>query len=306
MGFVLSTGLLLLWTSCTKAVFFHHERENVRIYPDRSVYALPALEYHFYSGTQEPIRANSDNQGNFEGELLFDTYRVIATNTAAATGGNVVFSMDSYESATVSVESYDAASRSQLSTLNSQLSTVYSVVVPELAVKLDIQPYRPTPALLTKQLKLIFMLSGGLETEVKTITGILPGIYFSVYLSTGLPTSEATTQSPTTVVRFGIAGQGDEREAQLFLLGLRHPEYGAVYTNRLELTLGMNDGSEAPVSIDLTDELSDLLSQYQGVLPAESFVEIRLEKTPVGGVDGSIGGSISKWTVVSGEEKVAI
>jgi hypothetical protein len=154
--------------------------------------------------------------------------------------------------------------------------------------------------LLTKQLELVFVLSGGLETEVKTIAGVLPGVYSSVYLSTGLPTPETLIQSPNTAVRFDIAGQGDERKAEISLFGLRHPEYGAVYTNSLEFILDMDDESEEVV-IDLTKELSDILSQNQGVLPQKTSIIIRLERIPVGGIDGSIGGSISQWKV-DGEE----
>jgi hypothetical protein len=63
----------------------------------------------------------------------------------------------------------------------------------------------------------------------------------------------------------------------------------------------MNDSSEETVSIDLTNELSDIFALYQGVFPAKISVEIRLERTPAGGVDGGIGGSIQQWRV-SGEE----
>jgi hypothetical protein len=302
IGFVLLIGLLL-WTSCTKARLYYQEQEMVRIYPDRSVYDLPALEYYFYATDgEETIRANSDNQGNFEGELTFGTYRVIATNTTTATNGSVAFTTDSYEQATVTVQPTEQTRA--LSTLNAQLSTIYSVVVEELPVRRGIQTYRPVPLLLTKQLELVFVLSGGLETEVKTIVGVLPGIYSSVYLATGLPTSEALTQSSTTAVRFDIAGQGDERETQVSLLGLRDPRYREVYVNNLDLTLAMNDDSEEAVTIDLSNELSDLLSLYQGVLPPESSVTIRLERNPVGGVDASIDGSISKWEV-GGEVVVA-
>jgi uncharacterized lipoprotein YbaY len=275
----------------------------VRIYPDRSVYDLPALEYYFYATDgQETIRANSDNQGNFEGELPFGTYQVIATNTAVATSGNVAFATDSYEQVTVST--LPTEPHNQPSTLSSQLSTVYSVVVPELDVKPGIQTYRPVPVLLTKHLELIFVLSGGLETEIKSIAGVLPGIYSSVYLSTGLPTSEALSQSPTTVVRFVTTGQGAERKEQIFLFGLRDPERGAAYTNSLELTVAMNDGDEETLSIDLTNDLSALLSRYQGALPPESSLTIRLDNNPGGSINGSVGGSISQWKV--DEEEIIV
>jgi hypothetical protein len=155
--------------------------------------------------------------------------------------------------------------------------------------------------LLTKQLKLVFTLSDGLDAEVKSIAGVLPGIYSAVYLSTGLPTPEAAAQSLTTAVRFDIAAQGSERKAQIFLLGLCHPEYGTVYTNQLELTLTMNDGSVVDVVIDLTKDLSDILSQYRGVLPTESFVDIRLEKISVGGTGGGVMGSVTQWTAEGNE-----
>jgi hypothetical protein len=299
MGFVLLIGLSL-WTSCTKAHLYYYEREMVRIYPDRTVYALPALEYHFYATDGgETIRANSDNQGNFEGELPFGTYRVIATNTATATGGNVAFTTDSYEQVTVST--LPTEQTGALRTVNSGLSTVYSVVVEELNVRPGIQTYHPVPVLLTKHLELIFVLSGGLETEIKSIAGVLPGIYSSVYLATGLPTPEALSQSPTTVVRFVSTGQGDERKEHIFLFGLRDPEHGAVYTNSMELIVTMNDDSQETLNINLTHELSDLLSHYQGVLPPESSLTIRLEMTPAGIIGSGIDGSIRKWEV-NGEE----
>jgi hypothetical protein len=273
----------------------------VRIYPDGSVYTLPALEYYFYStDMRENIRANSDGEGNFEGELPFTAYRVIAANTAAATGGNVVFeNMHTYDQAVVSTlptnQSYN-----QLSIVNAPLS-IYSVVVPELLVTPDVRTYRPVPVLLTKQLELIFILSGGLETEVKTIAGVLPGIYSSVYLSTGLPTPEATAKSPATAVRLDAVGEGNERKAQVYLLGLCDPKYREIYTNSLELTLAMNNGSGEAVTVDLTQNLSDILFQYRGVLPTKTSVVIRMERTSVGGIEGGVTGSILEWTVEEGE-----
>jgi hypothetical protein len=102
-------------------------------------------------------------------------------------------------------------------------------------------------------------------------------------------------------VRFDIAAQGSERKAEISLLGLRHPEYGAAYTNSLRLTLSMNNGSGEAVAIDLTKELSDLLSRYRGVLPTNSSMTIRLEKTSVGGIGGGVAGSIAQWT--SGDDE---
>jgi hypothetical protein len=305
----------------------------VHIYPDRSVHALPALEYYFYDADgKEKFRFNSDDEGNFEGELLFGTYRVIAANTAAATDGNVVFAMNSYESATVSInngqwtndnagspapQATTVQPNSQLSIVNSQLNTrsqlsivncqlsIYSVVVPELTVMLNIPPYRPAPMLLTKRLELIFTLSDGLDAEVESIAGVLPGIYSSVYLATGLPTPEAVSQSPATAVRFDAVGKGDERRAQISLPGLGHPEYGAVYTNSLELTLAMNDGSGEALTVDLTKDLSDILSQNQGVLPQNTSVIIRLERASVSGTGGGITGSLLEWKV-GGVEMITV
>jgi hypothetical protein len=175
--------------------------------------------------------------------------------------------------------------------------SIYSVVVEELIVRPDVRTYRPTPVLLTKQLELIFVLSGGLETEVKTIAGVLPGVYLSVYLATGLPTPETLIQSPNTAVRFDAVGEGNERRAQISLLGLRDPRYREVYTNNLEFALSMNDDSEEAVTVDLTNELSDILSLYQGVLPQETSVVIRLERIPVDGTEGGITGSLIGWKV---------
>jgi hypothetical protein len=278
----------------------------VQIYPKHSDHeSLPILDYYFYSTDQEKnfFRLDSDTLGNFEGKIPDGTYRVIATNTAAATDGNVVFDhINSYDEATVSVDSSqltvdsdDAASRSPLSTVNSQLSTVYSVVVEELVATSDIQPYRPKPMVLTKRLELDFTLEDGLDAEVKSITGVLPGVYAAVYLATGLPTPEATAQSPTTAVRFEVVGEGNKRKAQIDLFGLCDPKFGAVYTNILELTLNTDNGSEV-VTIDLTEELSRVLSKYGGFLPQKISADIKLKRdsTAVGGIKGSIAGWLSE------------
>jgi hypothetical protein len=291
-----------MWTSCTKGVLRYPEMSMVQIYPELSdKQALPTLDYYFYSTDQDFFRLSSNALGYFEGNIPYGTYRVIATNTAA-NEGNVVFNnIRNYDEATVSVDSSqltvdsdDAASRSsrstvnsQLSTVNSQRSTVYSVFVKELVATSNTQPYCPPTKVLTKRLELDFTLEDGLETEVKSITGVLPGVYSAVYLATGLPTTEATNQSPNTAVRFDVVGKGNKRKAQIGLFGLRDPERGTVYTNILELTLNTDNGYEL-VTIDLTEELSRILSKYGGSLPQEISADIKL--TAVGPIQGSITG----------------
>jgi hypothetical protein len=262
----------------------------VRIFPDRSVHALPKLEYNFY-GEDTYLLRESDDEGNFEGELPPDVYRILATNVDAP---GVVFSeMDSFDLATVTMDN-----------VNSQLSTVYSVVVEQLEVSDYGNILRePLPALLTKQLVFVFTLVDGLDTEVASITGELPGIYPSLRLSTGLPSPESVTQSLSTSVRFKVVEQGMQRSVQIGLFGLRDPENGLVYTSDLALACASSGGDEEETTIPLTSVLSEIISENGGVLPPLVYISVELKRTQPP-TEVGITGSITAWK--NGEEESII
>ena len=154
---------------------------------------------------------------------------------------------------------------------------------------------RPSPELLTRRLVLVFTLAGGLETEVVSLAGVLPGVFPSVLLSTGLPATESTDRSTGTAVRFGISGEGAQRTARVGLLGLRDPQEGQAYTNTLVLTLAMNDGIEEKVTVDITDTLSKIISGNQGLFPPLVYMTIGLAPTSDGDGNVTITAGIKEW-----------
>jgi hypothetical protein len=274
------------------------ETNLVRIRPDQSVYALPALQYHFYNAETRQTAFNrpDDGQGNFEGSLPKGDYHVIAVNTDAAAGGSVTFNrMDSYETANVSVdssqltvESDDGESHSQLSTVNSLLSTVYSVVVEDVTAS-GSQLYQPAPVLLTKQLELKFVLRDDLGGRVAELTGLLTGVYPSVLLHSGLPTQESIDQSPQTAIRFEASGEGDQRQAQLGLFGIRNPEHGNAYRSILRIALNIPNENPQTLALDMTGIFTDII-QNQGAIPPQLTLHIEIRQNAIG-----IGGMVTGW-----------
>lgn len=266
--------------ACTKANIDYREPTKIQIYPEQSEYVLPTLAYYFYNtdGQTPYIVKESDANGNFEGTLPAGTYRVIGTNTQAK---DVVFTgMDSYETAVVRANregSNRLTSRSDGYTMLLQPALVYSTVIGELVVT-ENQTIRkePVPVLLTKQLNLVFTMQNGLDAEVLSMTGVLPGIYPAVYLYTCQETE--IERSPDMAVSFETVGDGGERKAQISLFGLCNPEGGQAYNNTLALELTMTDGSVEDMAVDLTDVLSDIIQQNQGTIPVEVSLEVGIEK----------------------------
>jgi hypothetical protein len=272
----------ILLYSCTEADILYPG--FVQIHPNRSIHALSKIEYHFYN-EKTCLVHESDNEGNFEGQLRPGAYQVLATNTDAA--GATFSEMDSYDKATVAI-----ANGQTRSSFANTLSPVYSVVLEELEV-----PDRksvlmePSPTSLTKQLVLVFFLQDGLDTEIASISGDLFGVYPSVYLATGLPSEESFEESPVTSVHFSVAGEGVQREAQIGLLGLRDPGAEPTYTNDLSLTLTLYNGKEKETIIPMTSTLSSIIDGNDGKLPVHVFFVIELTKQ----VD-DIKGGIKAWT----------
>jgi hypothetical protein len=155
----------------------------------------------------------------------------------------------------------------------------------------------PSPVLLTKQLVLVFTLSGGLDRQVTSMAGALPGVYPSVYLSTDQPSVQSLNESLVTSTRFAVPGRDVERSVRIGLLGLHDPDYGRTYTGHLALTLYLNDDSPEKTMVDLTGVLSGIIEDNRGVFPPLAYIAIELTRTEVGG----IGVSITDWG--SGEDE---
>jgi len=284
--------------SCTRADIMYVQvpvvEGSVQIYPDMSKHTLPAMKYHFYNTDtdQEYIVRSCDGIGNFDATLPVGTYRVIATNTSAS---NVEFTgMNSHETAIVKAHSQNSRlfiSRSGNYTMLLQPDNVYSTIVEELVVtENNTVRLTPVPTLLTKQLNLVFSMQSGLDTEVASMTGVLPGIYPAVHLYTCEGTQ--IEQSPEMAVNFETVAEGNERKAQISLFGVCDPAT-VDYTNNLELELTMKDGSTSNVTLDLTEVISDIMEKNEGSIPPELSIPIEVTKTETD--DIKVGVEVGGW-----------
>jgi hypothetical protein len=179
------------------------------------------------------------------------------------------------------------------------MDNVYSVRVEELKVSAGGAVEKtPLPVLLTRELVFVFSLSGGLESEVTSISGTLPGVFPSVRLATGLPTAESLNQSRQTAVVFSAPATNGKCSARIGLLGLLDPEEGSAYTCDLSLSLLMTGGGKEETEISLTSLFSGILANG-GTLPQQLYINITIEPDVAEG--GAIGGSIHSWG--DGEEE---
>jgi hypothetical protein len=299
LAFGCCIGILL---SCTRAeiVYIRDPKGLVQIYLEYSGDTLPDIEYYFYNAGDseaEPLRFEStDDEGNFEGELPVGVYRVIATNTGAS---HVEFTgSENYTDFIVKAANPDDAGvrAAEDYTMLLQPDSVYSIVVGELSVTDNDTIRKDTvPVLLTKQLNLEFVMEDGLGTETVSMTGLLPGVYPGVYLYTRA--GWQIEDSPERAVNFETVAEGsDKRKAKILLFGVLDPEYGATYTNVMELYLTMTDERVVTAKVDLTTILSDAIANHNGVIPWDIPVSIHVEKTSIG-----VGAEVEGW-VEEGED----
>lgn len=264
----------------------------VRIFPDRSEYALPVLEYHFYNmdTSQEYMICTSDGSGNFEGVIPVGTYRVIATNTSAA---NVEFTdMDSHATAT-------AVAASQVRAVNAyigQPAEVYNVVVDEVIVSgEDMLPYRPSPGLLTRTLTLRFLLSDELQRQVSALSGVFPGVFPSVHLYSGKTSASEVMRSPDVFTTYSGARNDAGWVAPVRLFGLCDPQHGAVYHCITNITLMVGD-VPFTLDVDLTDAVSSIMEAHSGELPADVPIQLHIELRHI---DLEVVGRVESWSYVT-------
>lgn len=299
---------VLLFAACTRAEIYYPDNGiptpategYIRIYPDRSQYTLPALQYHFYNTNTdvEYTVLPCDGLGNFEGMLPVGTYRVIATNTTAA---NVSFSgMQNHETATVTATRMETRSGTLPHRMEThggtsphylaQPGSVYSTVLQDLIVSsTDTVHYDPAPALLTRTLNLVFTLMDGLEINVESLTGVLYGVCPSIYLYSHDPL-QGDIDAASQAISFTTETIGRQSTASLQLFGLYNPDYGQTYTNVLELALTTSDGHEHSFEVDLTTTLSDIIAEYGYELPIKLSLPIEVRQTEIG-----ITGNVIGW-----------
>lgn len=220
-----------------------------------------ALAYYFYGTdgqlTQGPL--SCDGQGNYKKDkFAIGTYRVLAVS--ASRPGVDLRDMDKHSAASACLSAL-VTNRSTGLTMVSQPGNVYSAVVKD-EVKVSAEAsasHTPRVSLLTQTLELPITLKNGLGGEVTAISGILQGVSPSVNLLTGAPVSSVDACA-NTAVSFTAGGEGSARTASISLFGICDPAGGEAYTNTLNLTLTMSDGSTEDLAVDLTDVLTDALS----------------------------------------------
>jgi hypothetical protein len=264
------------------------------------------LEYRFY-GADTCIIRSGDAQGNFEGTLPWGTYRVLATNTNAARA--TFTGMDAYETATVGApampnsededENTDPDTPEQWSPVDT-MDNVYSICVEELKVRASGAVEKSPPVdLLTRELVFIFELAGGLDIEVTSMRGALPGVFPSVSLITGRPSAESLNQSSRTAAVFSVPATDGQCLARIGLLGLLDPEEGNAYACDLSLTLLMIGDGKEEIKISMSSLFPEILMKNGGTLPRQLYIYITI--APDASESGAIGGSILGWD--TGEEE---
>lgn len=295
---------VFLMVSCTEVGVIRCPQEPesggyVQIYPDQETYSLPALAYYFYDMNDPTICLTypCDGKGNFEGRIPAGTYRVIAVNPEVA---NVKFTgMDGYATAMATatklapgtqldaVKAGQGTRTSQAMTFSGSVAEwgealvgpgdVYLVNLGDFEVsESDITCHNPIPQLLTRRVRVRFLLGANLLQQVSGIEGSLCGVYPSVRLFGGEPCLDGVVDISTSTVSFEAAYQ-QEWFALVNVFGLCDPVYGETYTSTLDLTLTFEDGRKASGQVDLTNQLSDVIGQTEGVIPVTLSLELEIE-----------------------------
>ncbi len=261
-----------------------------------------ALSYYFYGSDSKLAHGplSCDGQGNYSNDkFAVGSYRVLAVS--ASCSGVELRDMDSHSGASVCLAAAPAnrSANSANLTLVSQPGALYSAVVKD-EVKVSAgapASHTPTVSLLTQSLSLPFSLENGLGGDVVSITGTLQGVCPSVNLSTGVP-ALAVSDCENTAVAFSATGEGAQRSASVNLFGLCNPLGGDAYTNTLRLTLTMSNGDTEELTVDLTDVLTDAISENKGSLPVDFELPVQIERTAIG-----LAVSIGDWSVGGESEK---
>ena len=86
--------------------------------------------------------------------------------------------------------------------------------------------------------------------------------------------------------------------AEIRLLGLLSPEYGAAYDSRLHLQVRNSSGEMYSASVNMNGTLTDIIRLYAGELPADETVEVELGINLLNAV---LTAEVKGWTEGSGE-----
>ncbi len=261
-----------------------------------------ALSYYFYGSDSKLAHGplSCDGQGNYSNDkFAVGSYRVLAVS--ASCPGVELRDMDSHSGASVCLSASPAgrSANSANLTLVSQPGVAYSAVVSgEVKITADATAsHTPVVTLLTQSLSLPFSLENGLGGDVVSIDGFLQGVCPSVNLSTGVPVL-SVSDCENTAVAFSATGEGASRSATVSLFGLCNPLGGEAYTNTLRLAVTMANGNTEELTVDLTDVLTDAISENKGSLPVDFELPVQIERTVIGLAvlvgDWSVGGESEK------------
>lgn len=274
----------LMAAACTKAMIENiPDKSGVQVHLDWGNQVIPSgMRFYFYPAEGESVGLvqTETSVAGYEGELSLGRYQLLTYNTDAS--GVTFLGMENYSTATVSTNS--VSTRSDGVTLISQPSLLYAGVTEELEVPCFEQVSKTvSPRLLTKTLKLKFnmeQLSG-----VNRVEGELHGLFSSVLLSTGEATQLVREQAPGVGTSFAMPVASTVATVSISYLGILNPEKGENYKNEMPVTLKGNDGWEQTTKVDLSQVLTDIVSEEPGggfEFEIEDEIKITVEPTPKG------------------------
>lgn len=266
--------LLLLLTvclaACTKITIEERPTEgDVNLSMDWTEQVAPAgMRFYFYPmSTATRAEENAPlvrevSASGFVGTLPVGSYRVLAVNTDAS--GLELIDTNRFETATGVMKS-----------LGAPCGSLYTWKMDSLLVRYDTGVKETGAASsLTRMLSFRFSLEGA---GLRSLTGAVCGFYPSVLLATGAPSAASAAAAPTTEAAFNVALNGDKGYAELHTLGVLPPRNGVAYQHLLRLTATTLGGKEQELNVDLSNTITDILSENGGSLPVDVPVEVLLE-----------------------------
>lgn len=291
----------IAFVACTeKMLDYRSDEGTVVIAPDWSAFTAPATAcYRFYTMDGEAVAdvgaKDVASAGYFSMTLPVGGYHLLAYNT------------DVQGTAFVGLENRNSAELRLASDIHP--GNVYSWNVDDVDVPLrSTVQYTPVPHPLVKRMLLHFQVTG--MEEAKVLEGKLNGVYPSVFLLSGEPSEQSISAAPETGTEFTVTLTRSEikntepaytASAEIRLLGLLSPEYGAVYDSRLHLLVRDSFGGVYSVSVDMNVTLTDIINLYAGELPADETIEVDIG---VNLLDAVLTAEVKGWTEGNGEGEV--
>lgn len=297
----LTIKLVLLLTvcgSCTMALTHDDLAGMVIIQPKLPTNLSPPITYRFYP-TQGGGTITSPCKGNgcYEDMIPMGKYNYIATNNNPR---NVTYAgMNQYETATAKATPAGQTTRADQTLLYGQPGMLYVLQAGMLEVTLgDTVAQQPPAVLLTRSISLQLLVGEELAQQIEGITGVMRGVMTEMNLAT----KEARNGNETNMARVGTAFEtiptGQGFEAGITLFGMADPKYGESYTNILTLHIRYHNEVEAVLEVDITNAISRVIEQYQGIIPIELPLKIEIGQTKTG-----LKANVTDWEETENTEK---